>query len=141
MFPVVSENVIVEEEKKTAPIGKSFLFDFMRGDFETVDGKLIEAHGLDEVKIWIEKVLRTEKNRYRIYEFSEYGISLSDLVHSNYPFDFIKMEMEREIKETLVKNSEIQNVHSFTFERMKGALMCTFTVDTRYGQTGGEIKV
>ncbi len=39
--------------------GKSFLFDFKAGDFVVRDGKLVECDGMDAIKVWIEKILRT----------------------------------------------------------------------------------
>lgn len=134
MFPEID---IPPEQNETEETRgkKSFLFDFGKGDFVTIDGKLVRTEGLEAVKVWIEKVLRTERFKFKVYD--EYGITLSDLIHSDYPPDFIKTELEREVREALQKNTDITGVHAFQFERLKRGLSCTFTADTRYGQIGG----
>lgn len=141
MFPEFDENSIPSEPQDAAKTGTSFLFDFDKGDFVTVDGKLIKIDGIEAVKIWIEKVLRTEKFKFKIYESTGYGICLSDFVNGGYPLDFMEVEIEREIREALEKNPDIQRVHSFLFSREKRALACSFTADTKYGQAGGEVKI
>lgn len=140
MFPEVSAAEIATEAQETETMGKSLSFNFSTGDFDLVAGKLIKTNGLAALKGWIEKVLRTERFKFKIYEKGNYGISLSDFVNSDYSLDFKKAEIEREVREALLKNSDILSVHSFSFERVKRALQCTFTVDTKYGQTGGEIR-
>lgn len=42
------------------------------------DGKLVECDGIDAIKVWIEKILRTEKNRYKIYDGTDYGCQIED---------------------------------------------------------------
>lgn len=138
MFP---EFNIPQEETQAAVTGRSFLFDFSTGDFATVDGKLVKVDGIEAVKVWIEKVLRTERFKFKIYESTDYGISLSDFASGDYPLDFTKIEIEREVRTALEQHPEIRSVSSFSFSREKRALVCSFTVDTKYGQTGGEVKI
>lgn len=137
MFPEV--NIPLEEAEQERPTTgrKSFLFDFDKGDFATVDGKLVRTEGLEAVKVWIEKVLRTERFKFRIYDAGDYGITISDFIHSDYPVDFIKTELEREVREALARHPDITGAHSFSFERLRRGLSCEFTADTRYGQIGG----
>jgi len=145
MFPDIEENLIAPSEtNEDATLGTSFLFDFAKGDFVTVDGKIIQTSGIDAVKVWIEKILKTEQFKFKIYETgeqNEYGISLLDFINSDYPLDFVKIEIEREVKEALAKNPEITRVYSFEFSREKRALICNFSVDTIYGTVGGEITI
>lgn len=142
MFP--NDTIITEESTEETPMGngKSFLFDFEKGDFTVQDGKVLTCSGIDAVKIWIDKVLRTEKFKFKIYETGEedeYGVTLIDFINSGFPLDFIKVEVEREIKEALAKNSAIESVHTFEFERIKRALSCSFSVNTIYGTTTSEV--
>lgn len=143
MFPSteITEITVTQE---ASDMGTSFLFDFQKGDFVTVDGKVSTASELDAVEIWIKKILLTEKGKFKIYETDEaeaYGVTLKDFVTSGYTMDFIKMEMEREIKEALSKNTDISSVHSFEFEKKRRKLTCSFTVETVYGTTGGEVTI
>lgn len=140
MFPKIEENITMNNSPLTK-MGKSFLFDFDAGDFTVVDGKVQECHSIEAVRVWIKKVLYTEKNRFKIYESGEYGVSLKDFVNGDYPAVFAEIEIEREIKEALLKNVDITTVHTFNFKRNGRTLNCSFTVETIYGTTGGEITI
>ena len=60
MFPN-STDVMLDNKSDTSSGTKSYLFDFTTGDFALRDGKLIECDGIESIKVWIEKILRTEK--------------------------------------------------------------------------------
>ena len=72
MFPN-SNDIMLDNKTQTSSGTKSYLFDFTTGDFVVRDGKLIECDGISAIKVWIEKILRTEKGRYLIYDNTEYG--------------------------------------------------------------------
>lgn len=144
MFPVIDENLIAttaETQEAPQKMGTSFLFDFKKGDFPLVDGRLIKIKDLPALKVWIEKILKTERFKFKVYDPSDYGISLSDFVSSDYPLDFLQNEIEREVRECLERNLEILSVHSFEFEREKRGLRCTFTADTTFGEVESEVIV
>jgi hypothetical protein len=114
-------------------LGTSYKFDFDAGDFAIQDGKLVIASDYAAVKTWIEKILRTEKFKFKIYEKTdtadEYGITIKDLIFgNNYPVSFLKSELTREITETLTKNALIESVDSFVFTQSGGVLNATFNV-------------
>lgn len=140
MFPQTDLNEEIIKENGTI----SFAFDFEKGDFNLVDGKLVKTDSTEALKTWIQKVLRTEKFKFKIYdtgEQSQYGVSLIDFISNDYPFEFVKTEIEREIKEALANNNAILRVYSFEFQREKRRLECSFKVDSIYGTIGGEITV
>ena len=124
-----------EVDEKTTITGKSFLFDFFTGEFVIKDGKPVEVNGFDALKIWIDKVLRTPANKYEVYiKKDESGIEdLKELISSDFPFQFIKSEIERLIKETLLKNTAIKSIQNFKFERNKRLLTVSFDCYTIYG--------
>ena len=70
MFPETKEISFASSSDSFG--AKSYLFDFDTGDFVVRDGKLIECDGLKAVKIWIEKILRTEKTNRQTGE-KKYG--------------------------------------------------------------------
>ena len=93
MFPN-SRNIAVSAQNIKQPGTKSYLFNFNRGDFAVRDGKLVECDGIDAIKVWIEKILRTEKNRYKIYDGTDYGCQIEDLIIGNtYSFEFTDSEL------------------------------------------------
>jgi hypothetical protein len=129
---------------ETTSNGKSFLFDFETGDFIVKDGKIQVCSGLEAMKIWINKLIRTEKFKFKIYETGEedeYGISLQDLINSGHPQAFIQAEIQREISEALLNNKEITSVGNFAFSRDKRILTVTFEVTSIYGTSAMEVTI
>lgn len=126
---------LVEEDVPT--IGKSFLFDFKKGDFVMKDGKLVVLAGIEALKMWIIKVIRTEKFRFRIYESEndeQYGVMLEDLIGSNFDREFIEAEIEREVTEALMLHEYIVSVDEWQFERNSKKMTVSFAVTT-YDET------
>lgn len=137
MFPA-TENLVASSGVKTGGTGKSFLFDFDTGDFVVRDGKLIKCDGMEAVRVWIEKSLRTEKGRYQIYEDTEYGCKLEDLlIGNNYPVSFIEAELKREIEEALLQNPQIIAVSNFSLER--GVSFITVSMEVSVSDEGTNI--
>ena len=140
MFP--EDDVIVQPTKEEAEIsGTSFAFDFEEGDFIVEDGKLRSIEGIDALKCWIEKLIRTERFKFRIYGSNEYGTNLKDLTAGGYGFDFIKSELERELREAIEKHPEVTDVYAFKFARVERGISCAFRVDTTYGQVESEVII
>ena len=144
MFPT-QENILKENnlnDDKTTINGKSFLFDFNSDEFELKDGKLSTIEKLEALKIWINKILITDKRKYEIYKNTDYGIeNLRELITSDYPFEFIKSEVERAVKEILLKNKDIQSVENFEFERNKRLLIIRFNVISNFGLIESEVNI
>lgn len=120
-----------EEELKTFENNVTMLdFDFSTNEFRLEFGEVKQLTGDEAIKKWIEKALKTEKNRYRIYDNEEYGIVLEDLVIGNtYEQGFAQSEIKREIEETLLKNTLIDSVDNFSFNFVNDALTINFTVN------------
>ena len=115
---------------------KSYLFDFDTGEFVVRDGKLVECDGLEAIKIWIEKILRTEKGRFKIYDDTEYGAKLEDLIIGNsYSVAFIESELKREIEDALLQNPQIRSVTNIQITRDINTL--TVDLEVKLGDEGG----
>ena len=125
MFPN-SPDITLDNKSDISSGTKSYLFDFTTGDFIVRDGKLIECDGIESIKVWIEKILRTEKDRYPIYDNTEYGCHLEDLIIGNsYTAEFIEAELKREIEDALKQNPRITSVTNFKISRNKNAITVT----------------
>lgn len=145
MFPTQDstiENNSINNDKTTIT-GKSFLFDFYTGDFVLDDtGNLISVSDFEALKIWITKILKTDKNKFTVYDGTNYGIvNLKELTTSDYPFEFIKSEIESNVKEVLLKNTAIKSVENFEFERNKRILTISFDCSTIYGTVQSEVII
>lgn len=136
MFPEFSPGIGINEEREEKVTGRSFVFDFEKGDFLVKDGKLVEVEGIEAIRIWIQKVLKTEKFKFKIYKTgseNEYGVTILELINSGHPQFFIQAEIQREIEEALLRNPDIKSVNNFNFERDKRTLIVNITVNTIYG--------
>jgi hypothetical protein len=142
MFPTQEVNInnLTNSSNIVKTNGKSFLFDYETGDFVVKDGKLQEIERIDALENWIQKKLRTEKNKYKIY-VNGYGVALSEYITSNFPIAFIKSEIEREVGEALSTNSNIKSISDFEFTRDKRTLTVKFTVNSVYGSTVSEVII
>ncbi|MCK9479713.1 MAG: DUF2634 domain-containing protein [Firmicutes bacterium] len=128
MFPKVEENIIIEYGNNSERTSRSFLFDFSNGDFVVKDGKLVET---DDITMWIEKILRTEKGRFKIYSDTDYGCHLEDLIiGSNYPISFVESELKREIEDALLQNPNIKAISNFALLRTKSGITVSLEVET-----------
>lgn len=86
---------------------------------------------LEALKQAIYKVLNTEKYEYSIYSFS-YGIELESLIGKD--VTYVKIEMKRRIQECLLQNIRIKNVDNFKFTVTGDEMLCTFDVNSIYGE-------
>ncbi|MFJ5771397.1 DUF2634 domain-containing protein [Psychrobacillus sp. NPDC093180] len=141
MLPKITELEINTQQtpQDLPPIGKSFLYDFGKGDFVRRNGKLVEIRGLAVLKQWIMKVLKTERFRFRIYDGIDYGVTLEDLIGSNLPRAFIEAEIKREVTASLLKHTHIQSISNWTFERDGKRMHIKFHVITVEGAFDMEV--
>ena len=138
MFPQTEINVPEENIAETSNGTKTYLFDFDKGDFVVRDGKLVECDGIEAIRVWIEKIIRTEKWRFPIYEGTDYGCHLEDLIiGNNYTVEFVESELKREIEEALLLNPQISTVSGFSLERDANSI--TVTLEVYIGDTGANL--
>lgn len=143
MFPEYAPLLQGNNQDSKTTLGKSFLFDFAAGDFVLKDGKLQVVEDSEALQVWIRKILKTEKFKFKIYETgetNEYGVTLLDFVNSGHPQFFIQAEIQREVAEALIKNPEILDVTNFSFSRDKRTLVVNFNVNSIYGNIGEEVR-
>ena len=135
MFPETNDSTVAKIETVASGGTKTYLFDFDKGDFVVRDGKLVECDGVEAIRVWIEKIIRTEKSRYPIYSGTEYGCHLEDLIiGNNYTVEFIEAELKREIEEALLQNPQISNVSGF--QLLRDANSITVTLEVYIGESG-----
>lgn len=136
MFPedvqeYLENETLIEESTNTATFnGKSFLFDFKKGDFVYKNGSLVEVEGKEALKTWIEKIIRTESFKFNIYENVDYGISIDDLIGSTLPRGFIESELKRELTEAILRNPLVDDLTDWKFEKDGSKWTIAFTVET-----------
>lgn len=136
MFPKIEVdleqfNTTLLESNKIIPIGKTFSFDYKSGQHVLVDGKMIECSFDEAIAQWIEKVLRTELDKYGIYtedESKEFGISIYRYIGTkSLHMGYIASELKREIIEQLLEHRYIKSIEEYRVERQKRNLNIYFT--------------
>ena len=90
--------------------------------------------GRELIKNWVQKILNTQKGRYKIYNGTGYGINIEDtFVGKNYNRDYIRSEVKREITEILTANEDIVSIDNFNMEVDGSLLTVSFTINSVYG--------
>lgn len=136
IFPVFDESIDVKGVSKTKG-RKEILFDFKAKKVVIVDGKTKEASEVEQVKQWIQLLLLTETNKYRVYDNTGFG--MTDLYnlrgHSIFNTPFGVMELEREIKEKIQKKDEVKEVKNIKSSTGFNSLNIEVTVVLKSGET------
>ena len=104
-------------------------FDLETGQHILENGNLKTATDLQNIKQWIDKTLRTQLDKFKIYEAVDYGISIYKYMGKRtLPAGYLNAEFKRELTEQLLKNSYISNVTDYTAVRERRGIIVNFTV-------------
>lgn len=112
--------------------GKTFLIDFQKKRMLRSNGKLIKTDDERAVRMWIEKVLLTEKFKWNIYKengSNQYGMTYkANLLGQRFPTPVLYSEFERELIETMKKNKQILEINILEIKLEKHTLKTKFEV-------------
>ena len=112
--------------------GKTFLIDFQKKKLLKSNGQLIKTDDKRAVRLWIEKVLLTEKYKWNIYKYNgpnQYGMKYKAMLLSQrFPTPVLYSEFERELTETMKKNNQIVELKNINILLDKNVLKTNFTV-------------
>lgn len=102
-----------------------------------IEGNRVQGYtdNLEAMKQAIYLILSIERYEHIIFSWN-YGIELSDLYGE--PINFVKVEIERRIKEALLQDSRITSVEDFAFTHSRNTITCTFKAVTIYGEVEAE---
>lgn len=112
IFPVIEtvteETIIKPEERETLEP----LFDFKNKRLVMKDGKIIYCTELEKIKQWVELLLRTELDKYKVYVYSDFGME-TIYKYRGYQVgtsNFAKSEIKRELKSKIERHKGIERV-------------------------------
>lgn len=119
MFPEF--NISIENEKQEViSLGKCFKFDFEKGKHIIVDGKFVECDFKENIQHFVQVVLRTKIDTFKVYtidESEDFGLSIYNYIGNKvHHKGFILSEAKREITEQLLNHPFIRDVDSFIFD-------------------------
>ncbi|WP_019420198.1 DUF2634 domain-containing protein [Paenibacillus sp. OSY-SE] len=104
-----------EPEEQETDFGRSWRFDFEKGDFVmTPTRKVAVADDTAAWVMWCEKAIRTPRYRHLIYS-REHGHEFDELIGKGYSRAVIESEIQRIVTETLTVDPRTASVDGFTF--------------------------
>jgi len=128
LYPVFEIPEFVEQQQTelTPKYGKSWLFDFEKGDF-VVDGtgRIVIAEGYTAWVQWCVKTVLTQRFARVIYSF-DYGTELEEALKQP-SRKAVEAELERVITEALLVDPRTEMVRDFTFEWEGDIVKVSFT--------------
>ena len=130
MFPFIDGTIDTETTGKKIP--QEYAWDFENNDFALKNGKPYLVEGVEAIKVWIYKTLKTIRYKYSAYSWN-YGVEFEDLIGKKLSKQFIDTEIRRMIKEALMVNENIQVVTLTDWQRTDNTLKMNVSVQTDYG--------
>lgn len=122
---------------QSIPETNTYAIDWMNG---RLSGKI---SGIEAVQQYIYKTLKTECNKYLIYDMSV-GSGIKALVQQGAASrDYLETDIPRLVKKALT-DRRILSVHDFSFsytDRERDAISISFIADTIYGQLSEEVTI
>ena len=112
--------------------GKTFLIDFQKKKLLKSNGQLIKTDDERAIRMWLEKVLLTEKFKWNIYKengLNQYGMRYKAmLLGQRFPTPVLYSEFERELIETVAKNKQIKEIKNIEINLDRHTLKTRFDV-------------
>lgn len=123
-----------ETQETDLPLFKEMAIDFETGEPIMKNNEIVTLEGSEALKVWIWKVLETERYKYKAYT-DNYGNELKEQLGTIYDKTIKDAILENEIRECLGVNPYITRLHSFSIETPEGMQhpYIYFSVDTVYG--------
>ena len=114
-------------------IPREYAWDFEKNDFQLKDGKFQVVEGIEALKIWIWKAIKTIRYTYPIYT-DNYGQELDKLIGEGLSKSLAESEAKRLTLECLKDNEHILSIRSFSVDKSNDVLSITFTAITDCGE-------
>lgn len=123
-----------ETQESELPLFKEMAIDFETGEPIIKNDEIVILEETEALKVWIWKVLETERYKYKAYT-ENYGNELKEQLGTIYDKTIKDAILENEIRECLGINPYIVRLHSFSIETPEGMQhpYIYFSVDTVYG--------
>lgn len=129
---------LVVETQQPPIIGKSWAFDFVAGRFfPSRTGGVVPTRGLETLRIWVEKCLRTIRDSHPVHD-DEYGLLGGFDSVLGRQFDAGEVaDLEQRITDAVLYHPRIESVADFgvLFDEDDETLWISFRVITDQGET------
>lgn len=145
MFPEIDmeieeeEDVEEEETLQSTTIGRTPLFNFSTGRYETKDGKIIECTQEEAVRQWVGFLVKTFMGKYRVYDNTDFGTYIENYIGEKNR-GFVLSEIKRELEEKAEDNRAIEEITDIE-GKAKGDRMTISLTIVMTDQTEVEVEV
>ena len=120
---------------------KEYAWDFNRNSFiYNDDGSMKIVTRNEAIKVWVYKVLQTERFRYGAY-YDDYGLDLERFVGKVANDEINANELYNAVKETLLVNPYILAVNNISVEQVNKKIILNLELTTVYGKSTQKIEV
>lgn len=121
--------VVELDEPAPPPLGRGWSFDFTSGHFYRQGLAPAKVYGIDQLRMWIEKALRTSRYAHTIYS-DEYGMVEPLQLIGQPPDGNLIAAYEEGITEALLVHESIASVDGFDYQHdeLDDLLYVSFTV-------------
>jgi len=139
MFPTDSYTVQIAQLTKipvATTILNNFEFDYVKGQFNIVDGKPAMNSGVQAIEQWIILFFNTALNAYPVYANTKFGTNINSLLGKKLVNNgFVESEVQRQITEGFALCPDIQKITSYNMVKNGRTLQINMTILTYSGQT------
>lgn len=139
--PFMTGNTISTEQYNTQNEFKEYAWDFNRNSFiYNDDGSMKIVTRNEAIKVWVYKVLQTERFRYGAY-YDDYGLDLEKFI-GKVPNNVINAnQLYNAIKEALLVNPYILAVNDISVKQVNKKITLKLELTTVYGKSTQKIEV
>lgn len=122
------------------PIFREVGWDFM-DDIPIIEsGKFKIVEDNEALKVWIYKVVKTERYKYIIYN-DDFGTEINKYIGKNYTRGYTESEIVRDIKEALLINEYILEIKKINARYEGSTLTIHVELTTVYSDIDMEVKL
>lgn len=129
---IPTRKTIEINEVSNLETSKTYLINFNKDKIQN------KIDGIEAIKQAVKMILSTERSSFTIYPL-DYGVAFEKYIGQ--PLDYIEGDIDREIKESLLKDNRILDVINFEYENFKESLKVTFEVVTIFGEFSQEVLI
>lgn len=132
----LAREVVVDNQ--ILPLYKEMSIEFEFAETLSRNNDIIVVEGIEAVRVWVFKALKSWRNKYEIYSDS-FGTDLYSNIGEVFNEEIRQPLMYADIQETLLVNPYITSVTNFNTvaDMENGKVNISFTVNTVYGDFEG----
>ena len=125
-----------ESEPEPTPIGRTWAFDFDKGDFVTTNGGTpikIENDDSRIIQQWIRRALTTERLSYLIYP-ADFGVELDPVISHSLTGPAATAQVAATVNDTLMYHDRIESVNNIVVTEQNGKIYVSAEVQISQGE-------